>query len=367
MSGPVTVVEYTSVVYDNEIENSAGTRVDSTWSGPTLPGEALPTAYPVGIHIICPSSCQLLLGIVPTMATPQPFIRMEKGGKWHVCDEGRAVLQTVKPPMVVIAVAGLYRTGKSFLLNHLAGTTGAKSKHGFTVGSTSETCTRGIDVLVPPPVEGAAGSVVLLDTEGLASMEQDEAYDAQIFALGLLLSSYFVLNSMGVIDEAAIDRLYLIGELSKHICVASRSGEEADGGGDGSGADADLASFFPPLLWLLRDFVVELRGADGEVRDISDLRVRSMVRWRCGALAGSRRARLPRAIARLAPVVRAARHRAQRDARGDPRPVPIALVPHDGASSERRERVARGDGAERRAAAARVRAEAAGGARRGIA
>ena len=171
------------------------------------------------------------------------FIRMGTDAKWEICPEGAALLESVQSPMKVIAVAGLYRTGKSFFLNMLAGTVGTASAKGFGVGATSESCTRGIDIYV-------SGSLVLLDTEGLASMEQDESYDAQIFSLALLLSSYFVLNSMGVIDEAAIDRLYLIAELSKHICVSSGAPEEE--------GEAQLSSFFPPFTWLLRDFVVDL-------------------------------------------------------------------------------------------------------------
>ena len=80
--------------------------------------------------------------------------------------------------------------------------------------------------------------------------------------MGLLLSSHFVLNQMGVIDEAAIDQLYLVVELSKHICVTATpdggGGGGGGGGGDGGGGDDDgarsqseLAQFFPPLLWLL--------------------------------------------------------------------------------------------------------------------
>ena len=80
----------------------------------------------------------------------------------------------------MVAVAGLYRTGKSFFLNTLAGCVGERASLGFGVGSTSESCTRGVDVCVVH--DGASGkpALVLLDTEGLASMEQDEAYDAQV-------------------------------------------------------------------------------------------------------------------------------------------------------------------------------------------
>jgi len=190
-----------------------------------------------------------------------PLIRMENG-KWELHSEGAALLETVAAPMRVVAVAGMYRTGKSFFLNTLAGSVGERATEGFGVGSTSESCTRGIDVIVTKDDTGA--SLVLLDTEGLSSMEQDESYDAQIFALALLLSSYFVLNAMSVIDEAALDRLYLIGELSKHICVSA-----APSADDPSSPDAaapapapptaeELSSYFPPFLWLLRDFVVDL-------------------------------------------------------------------------------------------------------------
>ncbi|GLE03089.1 hypothetical protein PINS_up011968 [Pythium insidiosum] len=128
-----------------------------------------------------------------------------------------------------------------------------------------------------------------MDTEGIAATDNDESYDAKIFSLGLLLSSLFVFNTMGVIDETAIDRLYLVSELTKHVCISSNG----NGNGNGSaatpqppshqhddddvdndtslenGADAmaesrALAPHFPPFIWLLRDFMLDMRGANGE-------------------------------------------------------------------------------------------------------
>ena len=185
------------------------------------------------------------------------FITLNTDTKeWQLVEEGVELLKTIEEPVTVVAVAGLYRTGKSYFLNCVAGTTGAKSTTGPRVGSTSESCTRGIDICLPDAALAApakGGRLVLLDTEGLASMDQDENYDAQVFSLALLLSSYFVINSMGVIDEAAIDRLYLMTELSKTIQVSAAPADSA----------AELAPFFPPLLWLLRDFVLDLT-ADGK-------------------------------------------------------------------------------------------------------
>ena len=204
------------------------------------------------------------------MSRAAPLLRLTDG-KWAVHPDGAALLSSITTPVCVVCVAGRYRTGKSFFLNSLAGNTAEKASAGFKVGSTSESCTRGIDVCVPEPsaaTPACGGTLVLLDTEGLASMDQDETYDAQVFALGLLLSSHFVLNQMGVIDESAIDQLYLVVELSKHICVTAtpEGGGDGDGGGggdDGPRSQSQLAQFFPPLLWLLRDLVVDLT-ADGK-------------------------------------------------------------------------------------------------------
>ena len=218
-----------------------------------------------------------------------PLVQMVDG-QWQLCPEGTSLLSSVRTPLVVVACAGLYRTGKSFFLNALAGHLGDKASRGFRVGSTSESCTRGIDVCIvheppaPASAEAAGGAaatggfrrtLVLLDSEGIASMDQDETYDSQIFSLALLLSSYFVLNSMGVIDEAAIDRLFLITEISKRLCAATgpagapgattaadaaATAEEEEAG---ASSRKELSRFFPPLLWLLRDFVLELRDDKG--------------------------------------------------------------------------------------------------------
>lgn len=75
--------------------------------------------------------------------------------------------------------------------------------------------------------------LLLFDTEGLASLDNDEAYDAKIFSLAILLSSLFLYNSMGIIDDSAVDRLILVTELiNNHF------------------DSADATKFqFPPFVW----------------------------------------------------------------------------------------------------------------------
>jgi len=54
----------------------------------------------------------------------------------------------------------------------------------------------------------------VIDTEGLASIESTNQNDHKIFLLALMLSSYFIYNSVGNIDEKAIEDLTLIINLA---------------------------------------------------------------------------------------------------------------------------------------------------------
>ena len=49
-----------------------------------------------------------------------------------------------------------------------------------------------------------SAKVLLIDTEGLGSLDEDANHDAKIFSLALLLSSLLVYNSVGSIDDEAI-------------------------------------------------------------------------------------------------------------------------------------------------------------------
>ena len=195
------------------------------------------------------------------MKAAMPLLQ-QHGDNIVVNEEACKYLNQIKENLVIISCTGLYRTGKSFLLNSLA----QVKKPVFNVGNTTDACTKGIWMYDTKKTLENGGRLIYFDSEGLASLDQDENYDAKIFSLSLLLSSYFILNTMGVIDESAIDRLFLVSELSKRIIIEKDHQEEEkmkseDGGKEEIRQPEDmerLSRYFPKIMFCLRDFVLSL-------------------------------------------------------------------------------------------------------------
>ncbi|NIG58901.1 guanylate-binding protein 7-like isoform X2 [Pontoporia blainvillei] len=162
------------------------------------------------------------------------------------------ILDQISQPVVVVAIAGLYRTGKSFLMNRLAG-----QNHGFHLGSTVRSETKGIWMWCVPHPSKESHTLVLLDTEGLGDVEKgDSKNDSWIFALAVLLSSIFVYNSMNTINHQALEQLHsdpsYVTELTERIrTTSSASSDEIQD-------SAEFVSFFPDFVWAVRDFMLEL-------------------------------------------------------------------------------------------------------------
>ncbi|TYZ60511.1 hypothetical protein PybrP1_009289 [[Pythium] brassicae (nom. inval.)] len=193
---------------------------------------------------------------------PIPFVLVGDDGSFSVNPEACERLERVRGKLVVVAVAGLYRTGKSFLLNllvrHARGVEGGataadtmESEPGFAVGGTVNACTKGIWMWGEPIAMEDGTSLLFLDTEGLGSVDREQTHDTRIFALALLLATNFIYNSRGVIDGNAIEDLSLVVNLSKHIQTSSSAPK------DGGGA-ADFHEFFPSFTWVVRDFTLQL-------------------------------------------------------------------------------------------------------------
>lgn len=117
----------------------------------------------------------------------------------ELVEQGLAYLEGLPPPLLFVSAVGVYRGGKSFLLNRLRGLR-APYHSGFGVGHAQSTHTRGASVCAEA-VEGV-GTVVWMDTEGLFSTEDARnAHGTQLFSLALLFSSAVLLNSVKVLND----------------------------------------------------------------------------------------------------------------------------------------------------------------------
>jgi hypothetical protein len=135
-----------------------------------------------------------------------------------------------------------------------------EKKKGFAVGPTVNACTKGLwiwkEVFYSDDDEDKKLPILIVDTEGLGAFDEEQNHDTKIFLLAMLLCSMMIYNSMGPIDENALNNLSLIVNLSKSLQI--RKGEPA--------TDADeMAEYFPSFLWILRDFALRLEDQDGNV------------------------------------------------------------------------------------------------------
>ncbi|KAJ4980552.1 hypothetical protein NE237_031389 [Protea cynaroides] len=201
-------------------------------------------------------------------ARPLRLVYCDEKGRFVMDPEAVATLQLVKGPVGVVSVCGRARQGKSFILNQLLGRT-----TGFQVASTHRPCTKGLWMWSAPikrtALDGTEYSLLLLDSEGIDAYDQTGTYSTQIFSLAVLLSSMFIYNQMGGIDESALDRLSLVTEMTKHIRVRASGGRTTV---------SELGQFSPIFVWLLRDFYLDLVEDNRRItpRDYLELALRPM-------------------------------------------------------------------------------------------
>ena len=134
-------------------------------------------------------------------------------------------------PLGFIGVAGLYRTGKSYLLNRML----LDRSDGFGVGPTINPCTKVIYIFAfhyaviefwyiflhnsifvnkglwiwgtpikGKDLDGNSLNIIVIDSEGIGALDENSTHDSRLFSLVVLLSSCFIYNSLGSIDENAI-------------------------------------------------------------------------------------------------------------------------------------------------------------------
>ncbi|KAI1887370.1 hypothetical protein AGOR_G00189600 [Albula goreensis] len=147
------------------------------------------------------------------MQKPVCLIDSESTGELQVNQEALNILSAIRQPVVVVSIVGMYHTGKSYLMNRLAG-----KQTGY------------LDVVCASPCKNDH-TLVLLDTEGLGDVEK------QLF-----------LNKCNS----------YVTELTEHIKVKSSLEKEEE-------RASNFTRFFPAFVWTVRDFTLELKIGGKEV------------------------------------------------------------------------------------------------------
>ena len=115
------------------------------------------------------------------------------------------------------------------------------------------------------PVMIGGCTYVFIDSEGLGSTDQHATFDTQIFSLSILLSSLFILNTSGTINENALEQLELVVQMTDRIRIKEESKEKKSSTEMSEAQNlSSLAQFFPSFLWILRDFTLDLQNARGD-------------------------------------------------------------------------------------------------------
>ncbi|KAF4727746.1 hypothetical protein FOZ63_005524 [Perkinsus olseni] len=218
-------------------------------------GEAKPDKFPffVPVQVVKPSKDHNNLQVVP---------------------ESINLLRSAsqRRPISVISVVGPYHSGKSFLLNSLL-----QKPSTFSVGPKTSPQTLGIWMCRTDLSAPDGSEIWLMDSEGFFGPQVTETYDAKIFTVATLLGSHLVYNTVKVIDQQAVNLLEMLArraQLFRVRSLAPSAGVE-EGGESTADASSDIPAFlsaksFPPLTWVVEDFVQDMAASQGGASQAMD-------------------------------------------------------------------------------------------------
>jgi hypothetical protein len=114
----------------------------------------------------------------------------------------------------------------------------------FPTSGTVSACTTGIWIWASSSSDTNAEDPVylLVDCEGSGNVSNSKDHDSRLFAIAMLMSSYFMYNSRGVIEETSLSYLATVAA----IAVSALKGEDVP------------QRNRPRFMWILRDFVLSL-------------------------------------------------------------------------------------------------------------
>lgn len=205
------------------------------------------------------------------LAEPQPTLLLSQSletKKLLLHEEALELLQRGRHnvPLVIVAMVGKARRGKSFLLNRcMLG----RAKRMFQVSSSSNACTKGVIIHGSPWCLADLGrslgisegeiatwcdvDVVFADTEGIDATDRDGSYDNNMLTFTCVSSSAMIYNAHGPIDEDALSKISMIAEVGRSLVTENTSESAGD----------TVRGLSPVFHWCARDFALICHDADG--------------------------------------------------------------------------------------------------------
>lgn len=172
-----------------------------------------------------------------------------EGKRVVLIEAGLRVLESIDSHLGVLCLIGPKSSGRSFLLELMI-----SERNVFLPQLAIPESTVGVNIHTKVH-ETSTNKVVVLDIQGLEGSDQDSILIAALF----LISSSFVYNSKGAIDEASILYMQPITKLPSLVQISS-----------GNFGLEPLATVSPRFLWVLRDFQLSLADEDGNAMSSKD-------------------------------------------------------------------------------------------------
>lgn len=196
---------------------------------------------------------------------PLPFINIGNTSSGRprvaaVTEAAKRLLSNIEGPICVVSSIGLFKSGKSSVLNRVLLPSG---EDGFHVDSNDDQpCTRGLWVWSEPikaqAPDGTEVSMILVDCEGLDGGSSFQERDCCIFSLSVLLSSYIIYNSVGALADDAVETLWrFVHGMANSVQVNSSKDDEE------KTEQQSIADFMPKLLWAFRDEKLQRKDEHG--------------------------------------------------------------------------------------------------------
>ena len=179
-----------------------------------------------------------------------------KREKLIINEEALKILKEIKENIIIVTIFGKERTGKSYLMNLLLNQEeNSKINKGFKVSSLANNTGRGLWLWnTPISKPNSNNKILFIDSEEIISENvYEQISGAKLLLLILLISSYFIYNTLGDIHSNSLNDLELLIHLDDSIGINENINK-----------DKLIAEICPKFIWAMRDFDLDKLSEDGK-------------------------------------------------------------------------------------------------------